>query len=149
MPPLLTVPSFAWAQVKFSIKSCVSFEEPKLQKILHLLGDQMIITNDIASYAKEKRAYERGSAAAFINIVRMFAETERMDDDQAKSMAYAWQLGTENQIMEELNHLHANELLDLEEWALVDACMLAISGNLLTSVVIPRYGGKETKRSPV
>lgn len=82
-----------------------------------------------------------------INVVHVIAQTEGLGDEQAKFMAYAWQLWTENQISEEIQRLHDGGTLDLEEWAFVDACMLAASGSLLTSAVLPRYGGEKIQRT--
>ncbi|KAI4200162.1 MAG: hypothetical protein LQ350_004123 [Teloschistes chrysophthalmus] len=138
---------FIWAGAKFSLNSSVDLDNYKYKTLLRHLGDHMSIANDIASYAKEKRSFEKGDAAAMINVVHVIAQKEGLGNEQAKCMAYAWQLWTENQISEEIKRLHDGSLLDLEEWAFVDACLLAASGNLLTSVVIPRYGGERIKRA--
>ncbi|KAL8764459.1 MAG: hypothetical protein Q9203_007102 [Teloschistes exilis] len=133
---------FVWACAKFSIASSVDLDDPKLQILLRHLGDHLSIVNDLASYDKEKRSHEIDEAETLINVVDVIASTGGLQDEHAKGMAYAWQLWTESRILEEMDRLHDQGLLDLEEWALVDACLLAAAGNVLTSVVIARYGGE-------
>jgi ribosome assembly protein YihI (activator of Der GTPase) len=71
---------------------------------------------------------------------------ERIKDvDSAKSMAYAKQLWTENEISKELERLRHGNKMSFEEWRFVDGCLVAASGNLLTSVVIARYGGENAR----
>ncbi|KAL9577118.1 MAG: hypothetical protein Q9212_006574 [Teloschistes hypoglaucus] len=138
---------YVYSCAKFSIGSSVDLDNPKLRTLLRHIGDQICFANDIASYAKEKRSYENGEAADIINVVHVIAQNEGSGDEQAKCIAYAGQLWMENQISVEINRLYVGGLLDLEEWALVDACLLAASGNLLTSVIIPRYGGEKIKQT--
>ena len=118
---------------------------PNLYRILRLLGDQISIVNDIASYEKEKRRFETGRATSMINLVNVIMKIERMGVAEAKSMAYAWQLSTENEILEELGELKRRDGLTDGEWQFLEACLLAASGNLLTSVVIARYGGEDAR----
>ena len=115
---------------------------PNLHRILRYLGDQISIVNDIASYEKEKRRFETGRASSMINLVHVIMKVDRMDAIAAKSIAYAWQLYTENEIIEELRVLKRRNELSVEDWRFLDACLMAASGNLLTSVVILRYGGE-------
>lgn len=75
--------------------------------------------------------------------MHVIAKTGGEEDEHAKLMAYAWQLWTESRLADEMNRLHEQGLMDLEEWAWVDACLLAASGNVLTSVVSARYGGRK------
>lgn len=80
-----------------------------------------------------------------INIVHVIMKVERMEAAIAKSMAYAWQLCTENEILGELEELKRRNELTIEDWRFIEACLLAASGNLLTSVVISRYGGEDAR----
>ena len=118
---------------------------PNLDRMLRLLGDQISIVNDIASYEKEKRRFETGKATSMINLVHVIMKIERMEVAEAKSMAYAWQLCTENEILGELEELKRRDELTDEDWRFLEACLLAASGNLLTSVVIARYGGEDAR----
>ncbi|KAL8706577.1 MAG: hypothetical protein Q9201_000390 [Fulgogasparrea decipioides] len=136
---------FTWAMAKFSTRSTVDQNSPKFGRFLGYVGDQISIANDIASYEKEKRSYENGDADAMINVVHVIAKTEGLADEQAKCMAYAWQLWTESRIIEELDELDKKGDLSLEEWAFVDACLVAAAGNLLAAVVMVRYGGHKTR----
>ena len=76
-----------------------------------------------------------------INVVHVITKIDRMDDMEAKSIAYAWRLWTENKILRELEEMKRQDDLSLEEWRFANAGLVAAAGNLLTSVVISRYGG--------
>lgn len=80
-----------------------------------------------------------------INLVYVIMKVDRMEAVAAKSMAYAWQLYTENEILGELKELKMQDKLSVEDWRLLDACLLAASGSLLTSVVMSRYGGQDAR----
>ena len=80
-----------------------------------------------------------------INLVQVIMKVDRLDAMAAKSMAYAWQLYTENEIVEELRGLKRRNELSVEDWRFLDACLMAASGNLLTSVVVSRYGGEDAR----
>ena len=69
-------------------------------------------------------------------------QQERLEAEPAKTMAYAWQLFTEEAIRGDLDRLKEKEGMGDEEWRFVDACLGAARGNLFTSVVIKRYGGE-------
>lgn len=135
-------PSFTWACTKFSLRSSVDQESPKLQPILRHIGDHISISNDIASYDKEMHCFQNGNASSMINIVHVIEKIEGLDTTAAKSMAYAWQLCTENKIRRGLEDLRRLNELNVEEWTFLDGCLTAASGNTLTSVVISRYGGE-------
>lgn len=99
----------------------------------------------MASYDKEKRHFDTGRAKSMINLVHVIATLERVDAQTAKAMAYAWQLSTENAILEDLQALKRQKELSNEEWRFVDACLTAASGHLFASVVMARYGGEKTR----
>ncbi|KAL8966026.1 MAG: hypothetical protein Q9183_003560, partial [Haloplaca sp. 2 TL-2023] len=69
---------------KFSIRSSVDLNDPKLEAFFHHLGDQVSIINDIASYDKEKQSYDEGDTTAIINVVNVIAETEGVEAEPAK-----------------------------------------------------------------
>ncbi|KAL8968795.1 MAG: hypothetical protein Q9197_004685 [Variospora fuerteventurae] len=136
---------FISSSVKFSICSSVDRTKPELGRLLRHIGDHISIVNDLASFDKEKRHFDAGKANSMINLVHVIATLERAETQTAKSMAYAWQLCTENAILEELTALKRRNGLSSEEWSFVDACLMAASGNLLASVVMSRYGGEKTR----
>ena len=68
-----------------------------------------------------------------------------MDDEHAKCIAYAWQLLVESQIIQELEQMGSESELDAEDWKFIDACLFAAGGNLLSAVVMARYGDEKTK----
>ncbi|KAL8951635.1 MAG: hypothetical protein Q9222_002396 [Ikaeria aurantiellina] len=133
---------FTWSCAKFAIKCSADQDNPQLRRLLRYLGDHISIANDIASYEKEKRAFDKGKASAMINIVDVIVQLEHIDVKAAKCLAYARQLLIENDILEEMRELKSDGKLGVEEWRFVDACLTAASGNLLTSVVMSRYGGE-------
>ncbi|KAL9029777.1 MAG: hypothetical protein Q9196_002019 [Gyalolechia fulgens] len=137
--------SFAWACAKFAIHSSISQSHPSLLPLIRLIGDHISIANDIASYSKEKARFDSGKSRSMINIVDVIISLESLEANAAKSIAYAWQLLTENQILDQLEDLKMNSRLDMEEWNFVNACLLAASGNLLSSVVMSRYGGEDAR----
>ena len=137
---------FTWACTKFSLHLKVDLRSPKLRRLLGYLGDQISIANDLASYDKEAKQFLEGRSKEMINLVHTIMQVNRINGvAAAKSMAYAIQLWTENEILEELRALSGQGQLSDEEWKLVDGCLVAASGNLLTSIVISRYGGEEAK----
>ncbi|KAL8937593.1 MAG: hypothetical protein Q9216_004351 [Gyalolechia sp. 2 TL-2023] len=116
-----------------------------IQRLLRHIGIHISIANDIASYEKEKQHFETGKATSMINVVHVIAMLERVEAQTAKPMAYAWQLSTENKILEELRSLKRQDVLSIEDWMFVDACLTAASGSLLSAVVMSRYGGEKTR----
>lgn len=142
----LTQTRFTWACTKFSLRSSEDLNNPKLARLFGFIGDQISIANDIASHHKEVQQFRDGKATEMINLVHTIMQVYRVDEAApAKSIAYSWQLWTENEILKELERLKAEGDLSIEEWRLIDGCLVAASGNLLTSIVIGRYGG-ERKR---
>lgn len=126
---------------------------PNLHRIVHHIGDQISIVNDLASYGMEKQRFESGKAKSLINIVAVIMKIERVEEVVAKSMAYAWQLCMENEIRKDLEEMKKKarwgelSVEEVEEWRFVDAWLLVAAGNLLTSVVMSRYGGEGARVS--
>ena len=120
-------------------------EDPKFHRFLRHVGDHISIVNDLASYEKEKQRFEAGKATSMINLVIVIMRIDRLEEEAAKSMAYAWQLCTENEILRELVSLEKRDELSIQDWRFVEACLLTASGNLFTSVVMSRYGGDEAR----
>jgi hypothetical protein len=77
-----------------------------------------------------------------INLVHVIMESYRLDAEAAKSMAYGWQLHSEDEVGKEIKVLRGSGDLSLDEWRFLEACLHTASGNLFTSVVISRYGGE-------
>ena len=78
-------------------------------------------------------------------MVHVIKKLNRTDDEAAKSLAYALQLWTENEILKELKAMKHKNDLSPDEWRFVDACLVAAAGNLFTSIVISRYGGEKAR----
>ena len=139
------------------MRSSVDENSPNLHRIVHHIGDQISIVNDLASYEMEMQRFESGKAKSLINIVSVIMKIERVEEVVAKSMAYAWQLCMENEIRKDLEELKKkieerkqwNELSveEEEDWRFIDAWLLVASGNLFTSVVMSRYGGEGARIS--
>jgi len=134
------------ACVKFSLRSNVRIEDPKLARILRLVSDHVSLVNDLASYDKEKRAYDSGKVCYLINAVdvvhRLFSLASPA---AAKALAYAMQLQVEAEMEAELGRLVAAGELDAEQLRFVDAALVMAAGNTFYSVVSSRYGGQAAK----
>ncbi|KAL6717763.1 hypothetical protein ACLMJK_003848 [Lecanora helva] len=136
---------YTWACCKFSIRSSVTIEDPKFRRILHFIGDHISIVNDIASYEKEKKGVDTSAATSMINVVHVIMIVDRLEAKAAKSVAYAYQLHTENEILEELKSIKKQNQFTEEDWRFVDTCLVAACGNLFAAVVMSRYGGEATR----
>lgn len=69
-------------------------------------------------------------------------KVERVQAIEAKTMAYAWQLCTENELLQELEELKSRDDMSIGEWRFINACLLMAAGNLFTALVVARYGGE-------
>ncbi|KAE8419877.1 isoprenoid synthase domain-containing protein [Aspergillus pseudocaelatus] len=134
-----------WNSAKFSIGSNLSLQEPKMARIIRLLSEQMLESNDIASFDKEKKHWLAGNAKQFLTtngtaIIRdLFA---LKSDEAAKALAYANQMETERQIDRELGDFLSTGQLSADEWHLVNAMLYCVTGNLISAVTMCRYGGQ-------
>lgn len=134
------------ACLKFSLGSSVRIEDPKLERFLRLVSDQISLSNDLASYDKEKRAYDCGKACYLINAVEVVQRLLALPSPgPAKSIAYSMQLNVESETKIELDILVASGELSTEKLQFVDAVMVMTAGNVFYSVISPRYGGQEAK----
>ena len=79
-----------------------------------------------------------------MNAVHLIKKLDDVNDSVAKAMAYAWQLKAEDEVALELEAMKRRDLLT-EEWRFMDAALLAVAGNALTSVTIVRYGGESCR----
>ncbi|RMZ67712.1 sesquiterpene cyclase [Pyrenophora seminiperda CCB06] len=132
--------------LKFSLGSSVCIESPKIERFLRLVSDQISLSNDLASYDKEKQAYDCGKAHYMINAVEVVQRLLALPSSgSAKSITYLMQLDVETEIQKELGRLVASRELSVEELQFVDAVMVMTAGNVFYSVVSPRYGGQGTR----
>lgn len=136
------------ACVKFSLASDVWIESPKFTTILRLISDHVSLVNDLASYDKEKRAFDEGKVCYLINAVDV---TQRLlslsSSSEAKRLTYAMQLQVETAIKVEMDRLSASGTLTAEEFEFLDAALVMAAGNVFYSVVSSRYGGEAAKLS--
>lgn len=138
--------SYLLACVKFSIASSVEIESSQLEKFLRLISDHVSLVNDLASYEKEKRAYDQGRTYHLINAVEVVQRLFSLPEEKsAKALAYAMQLELEVEIDHELAQMREENILTAEEWQFVDAVLTMMAGNVFYSVVSSRYGGKSTQ----
>ncbi|KAF6800334.1 hypothetical protein CSOJ01_12220 [Colletotrichum sojae] len=132
------------ACVKFSLRFSVCIDDPKLARDLRLVSDHMSLVNDLASYDKEKRAYDSGKVCYLINAVdvvqRLLALTTPA---AAKSLAYSMQLQVEAEMKEELGHLVVSRELSTEELEFVDAALVMAAGNVFYFVKIWWTGSQD------
>ena len=133
------------AAAKFSIKSRVSLTDERFKRYLSLVGDHLGLINDLASYDKELRAFNKGETGDMINLVEVVKSvTSLQDTDDAKSVAWALQLQIEKQMMEELENLRAQGLSN-EEWWFLEAVAYTAVGNVMFCMTTSRYGGEAAR----
>lgn len=120
-------------------------DSPRLATYLQLVGHQISITNDIGSYQKEKEAYESGEVLYLINAVNVTRKLLNLTSEAAVAMTQALQYQVESQIDEEICSLVEQDTLTAGEWRFVDATISLMTGNLLPSIVMSRYGGEMYK----
>ena len=68
-----------------------------------------------------------------------------LNEHAAITMSYVLQLETERQIDSELERLMVAGILNEEEWQFVDAALRAMTGNVMCSSIVSRYGGEATR----
>lgn len=121
---------------------------PKIARFVRLFSDQMLQSNDIASYDKEKTYWEEGNAKQFLttNGVVILADLLSLSGDQAaKAMAYANQMEKERQIDSELGMALSSGAFSAEEWRLICAMLYCVTGNMISAVTMGRYCGKDAE----
>lgn len=134
------------AAVKFSLGSSIDLADPRLNRYLILVKDHLAIINDMASFDKEKRAFDHGSSSDMINIVDVIQRLLSLPDiDSAKALAYAYQLQTEAWMREELQTLESQEEVDEEQWRYLEATYACAAGNAFFSMTSERYGGEAAR----
>ena len=137
--------SFVIAAAKFSIKSNVSITDHRFRRYLSLVGNQLGLVNDLASYEKELRAFAYGETSDMINLVAVVKDvTSLQGTDDAKSVAWALQLQIEEQMIQELKSLQVQGLSD-EEWWFLEAVAFAATGNVTFCMTNSRYGGEAVR----
>ena len=146
------------AAAKYSIHSRIDHRSPKYSRFLNLVSDHLGIVNDLASYDKELRALAEGKTNDMINLRHVIRtvtlsgqngeEMRGISKDEAKGIAWALQLETERQMMEELERFRTSDddggLTD-EEWWLLEAVVATCTGNVFFCMSTSRYGGEAAR----
>ncbi|OJJ32700.1 hypothetical protein ASPWEDRAFT_174147 [Aspergillus wentii DTO 134E9] len=135
------------ASARCSIVSSVDYHDPKFAPVIQLIADQILLQNDIASFEKEKRAFDTGKAHTFINCVHVVKTLMGVSYEDALELSLAAQLQTETKLDTEIDRLISEDVLTAEEWRFVDGILYAMTGNAMGSVIISRYGGEKTRLS--
>ena len=143
---MLIYARFVLSSVKFSICSDVNLLDPRLAVCLTLIKDHLAIVNDLASFDKEQRGFRSGSSKELINIVDVLQKLLSLSrDDDAKAMAYTYQLHTEECLREELDRLSSAGGLTESEWQYLMAVFACAAGNAFYSMISSRYGGESAR----
>ena len=117
-----------------------------MTRFLTLIKNHGTIINDLASFEKEKRAFDQGSTKDLINIVDVIQRLFSLPDiASSRTLAYAYQLQTEVWMREELEFLVDHADLDGEQWRYLEACFACAAGNALFSLTSSRYGGESAR----
>jgi hypothetical protein len=113
---------------------------------LGLFQDHIVYVNDLASYDKEKRAYETGRTTALANVVDVMQRLLSLGSaEEAKQAAYLRQLQLERSIADEIGRLKEEGHVEHEEWEFVRACLVMLGGHVLASSTMKRYGGEAAR----
>lgn len=111
-----------------------------------LVKDHLAIINDLASFDKEKRDFERDPNKPFINFVEIIQQLLSIPEiDSAKALAYIYQIQTEASMQRELQHLEAQGDLDADTWQYLEATYVCAAGNAFFSMTSSRYGGEAAR----
>lgn len=142
----LTVNRYVLGCVKFSLNSSVDLNSPSLANYIRLFKDHVSIANDLGSWEKEKRAYDTGKVLYLINAVEVTKQLLSLSTyNEAVAITQGLQFEIECKIDKEVQRLVAEDCLTAEEWQLVDATLPVMSGNVLVSTIMSRYGGQNTR----
>ena len=144
--PCLITHSYVLGCAKFGLNSSVDLDSPRLSRFLRLAKDHMCIGNDLASWEKEKRAYDAGKVNHLLNSVAIAKDLFHLSTDEAAmAMVEALQLQIEVDIDTEIQQMMHEDAMTVEEWRYVDAILYALSGNIFASTIMARYGGEASK----
>lgn len=130
------------------IGSYVDWNDPKLSRIVHLVANQILISNDIASYDKEKAHYLAGKAHNFTStnaVTVMHRLVSATSEEAAKAMTYAYQLMLEQEIDSEIQKFTDSNEISEDDWRFVDTILLMMTGSIMAAVTIARYGGENSR----
>ncbi|KFY94603.1 hypothetical protein V500_03145 [Pseudogymnoascus sp. VKM F-4518 (FW-2643)] len=134
---------YVLASTKFSLNSCVDLDSPRLATYIRLLKDHISIANDLASWGKEKIAYDNVKVLYMINTVDVVKQLFSFATfDAALAMTQAFQFQVECDIDDKIQQLIIEDDLTANEWQFIDATLHTISGNVLCSTIMSRYGGE-------
>ena len=137
---------FVFACVKFSIASSADLTKPSIQKFMTWAADHLSIVNDLYSYEKEARAFQRGSSPDVINIVAVLQQNLGLpDEESAIEMAYLMILQREQWMRKELERIQSDADTDEEIWEFLRAVWACLGGNAMYSMTCERYGGKKAR----
>ncbi|PYH96539.1 hypothetical protein BO71DRAFT_174421 [Aspergillus ellipticus CBS 707.79] len=131
---------------KFSSNSSVDTNGPNMARYLRLFKDHVLLVNDLASWEKEKRAYDKGKVQYITNAVNVVYELFHLQTYRAAvGMTQALVLELETEIDAEIDRMIAENILTKEEWRFVDTTLNTLSGNVFCSMVMERYGGAKSR----
>ncbi|KFZ14995.1 hypothetical protein V502_05825 [Pseudogymnoascus sp. VKM F-4520 (FW-2644)] len=134
---------YVLASTIFSLNSCVDLDSPYLATYIRLLKDHICIANDLASWEKEKEAYDNVKVLYMINTVDVVKQLFSLATfDTALAMTQAFQFQVECDIDDGIQQLIIEDDLTADEWQFIDATLHTISGNVFCSTVMSRYGGE-------
>ncbi|XWW97527.1 hypothetical protein V2A60_005511 [Cordyceps javanica] len=138
------------ACVAFSYNLDVELQNPRIAKYVQLFSDHISVVNDIASWEKEKKAYDTGKVLYLINTVAEVKKLFSLDSyESAIRVTLGLQFHIECEIDREIQALIVDDHLTADEKQFIKSLLYAMSGNVLVSTIMTRYGGERLVRSLV
>ena len=119
---------------------------PRLRLLTGIATTHAMLTNDFASYHKERTAHAAGRTRHLINFIDFKRKLHGGVDEQVGLFLAHLNYGQcENDLYEQLNALRGKDELNEEEWAYVYALMAMCAGNVFASTTSLRYGSEEDR----
>ena len=118
----------------------------QLATFVRLVKNHISVANDLGSWAKEKKAYDKGRVLYLINTAEITRRLLSLPSERAAvAVTYSFQLEIEREIDDEIERLRMQDTLSPDEWRFVDAALHAASANTLVNSIMSRYGGEEAR----
>ena len=114
---------------------------PKLERFVLTISIHLILVNDLASWRKEKAAFDRGDNRRLTNFVDVTMQVLNLNEEQAIYRTYLQLVECEEDIDDELRELKRKGL-STEQWEMVYALSAMAAGHVFAATTTERYVGE-------